>query len=84
MWGTAETNNAPFVELSSQLLDSLKGLAGHVIGIIEVCGVFLLHFHSVLFPNLFDFVSLGIKAGIKVFRVPFLETKSLFFRLYYS
>lgn len=36
MWGTAEINNEPFVELSSQLLDTVRRLAGHVIGIIEI------------------------------------------------
>ena len=38
MWGTAEITNEPFVELSSQLLDTIKRLAGHVISIIEVGG----------------------------------------------
>ncbi|KAL9988342.1 hypothetical protein ACROYT_G002777 [Oculina patagonica] len=35
IWGTSETNNDHFTELSSQLLDTVKRLAGHVIGIIE-------------------------------------------------
>lgn len=37
IWGTSETNNPHFTELSSQLLDTVKRLTGHVIGIIEVC-----------------------------------------------
>lgn len=36
IWGTSETNNVHFTELSSQLLDTVKRLAGHVIGIVEV------------------------------------------------
>lgn len=36
IWGTSETNSVHFAELSSQLLDTVKRLAGHVIGIIEV------------------------------------------------
>ncbi|RMX47546.1 hypothetical protein pdam_00019081 [Pocillopora damicornis] len=36
MWGTTEITNEPFVELSSQLLDTIKRLAGHVISIIEI------------------------------------------------
>lgn len=36
IWGTSETNNVSFTELSSQLLDTVKRLAGHVIGIVEV------------------------------------------------
>ena len=43
MWGTAEITNEPFVELSSQLLDTIKRLAGHVISIIEVGGNFAFH-----------------------------------------
>lgn len=35
IWGTSETNNVHFTELSSQLLDTVKRLAGHVIGIVE-------------------------------------------------
>lgn len=40
IWGTSETNNDHFTELSSQLLDAVKRLAGHVIEIIEVCVTF--------------------------------------------
>ena len=36
IWGTSETNNVHFNELSFQLLDTVKRLAGHVIGIVEV------------------------------------------------
>ena len=36
IWGTSETNNVHFTELSSQLLDTVKRLSGHVIGIVEV------------------------------------------------
>lgn len=36
IWGTSETNSDHFTELSSQLLETVKRLAGHVIGIIEV------------------------------------------------
>ena len=36
IWGTSETNSVHFTELSSQLLDTVKRLAGHVIGIVEV------------------------------------------------
>ena len=36
IWGTSETSSVHFTELSSQLLDTVKRLAGHVIGIVEV------------------------------------------------
>ena len=41
VWGTSETNNVHFTELSSQLLDTVKRLAGHVIGIVEVGAFFV-------------------------------------------
>ena len=41
MWGTAETRNAHFTELSSQLIDTVKPLADHVIKIVEVISLFI-------------------------------------------
>ena len=37
IWGTLETQNVAFADLSSQLVDSVKRLADHVTTIIEVC-----------------------------------------------
>ena len=69
MWGTAEINNAPFVELSSQLLDTVRRLAGHVIGIIEVGGLLLPLFYT-LSAEVLHYIScvlLGISTvGISV------------------
>lgn len=52
-WGASEINNTHFTELSSQFLDTVKRLAGHVIDIIEV-GVVLFSALAVhvLLPNL--------------------------------
>ena len=41
VWGTSETNNVHFTELSAQLLDTVKRLAAHVIGIVEVRAFFV-------------------------------------------